>query len=260
MKLFFRKYGEGQPIIIIHGLFGQSDNWNVFGKQFAEKGFSVYLVDARNHGLSPHNDEWNYQAMSDDILELINDNNLSDVIVLGHSMGGKIAMQFALQHPNLLSKLIVADIAPRYYPPHHQVIIEALNAVDLKAIKTRSEAEAVLSKYIHDFGTKQFLLKNLFWQDNLNDAAKSAFAWRFNLPVIERNILKIGQEITSDTACTTPSLFIRGAKSEYVSNDDFESIKELFPYSIIETLDGAGHWVHVDKPKEFFNLASGFIR
>lgn len=165
MKLFYRKFGQGQPLIILHGLFGQSDNWNSLAKQFSEQGFEVYIVDQRNHGLSPHSDEWNYKVMSEDIFELIDDLKLQNVILLGHSMGGKTVMQFALDHENMLDKLIVA-IAPKYYPLHHQIVLQALEAVDFKTIKTRREAEDILNTYITDFGTKQFLLKNIYWKEN----------------------------------------------------------------------------------------------
>src|SRR4051812_47077540 len=163
MKLFFREAGEGQPLIILHGLFGQSDNWNTLAKQFAENNLKVFTVDLRNHGLSPHSEEWNYKVMSEDILELINDNNLQDSIILGHSMGGKVAMQLAIDHPEALNKLIIADMAPKFYPILHQKIIEGLQSVDFTKVKTRKEVESKLSEYIHDFGTKQFLLKNIYW-------------------------------------------------------------------------------------------------
>ncbi len=262
MKLFFRKIGEGQPFIILHGLFGQSDNWNTFGKQFAEAGFAVYLVDARNHGLSPHSDVWNYQSMSDDVLELIEDNDLlkdGKIILLGHSMGGKTAMKFALQHQELLDKLIVVDIAPKAYPPHHGDILKALNEVNLKTIKTRKEAETILSQYISDFGTKQFLLKNLYWPENIVNTESGGFAWRFNLKVITQKINEIGEAITAESPCNTPALFIKGERSGYVMDKDKEEIKKLFPNSRMETTSGAGHWVHVEKPKEFYETVLKFI-
>lgn len=264
MKLFYRKIGEGRPLIILHGLFGQSDNWNSFGKQFADKGFAVYLVDMRNHGLSPHSDVWNYQAMSDDILELINDNDLTKdgkIILLGHSMGGKTAMQFALQHPELLDKLIIVDVAPKHYPPHHQDVISGLNAVDLNKLKSRKEAEVILSKYIDDFGTKQFLLKNLYWKENTEDIALPPnFAWRFNLKLIGKKINEISEAIPLNAVCLTPALFIRGAKSNYILDEDVKLINKKFPNSTLETIADAGHWVHVEQPKEFFENVIGFIQ
>lgn len=254
MKLFYRKYGQGQPLIILHGLFGQSDNWNTLARQFAEQNFEVYLVDLRNHGLSPHNDIFNYQVMSEDILELITDSNLQNVILLGHSMGGKIAMQFAIQHQDLLDKLIVVDIAPKYYPPHHKEVLDALNAVDFQIVKTRKEAENILSEYISDFGTKQFLLKNIYWKEN------GELDWRFNLKVISEQIENVGELTPNDTTCTTTTLFIRGEASNYILDEDLNLIQDIFPFSTLETIAAAGHWVHAEKPKEFFDCVMRFIK
>lgn len=278
MKLFYRKSGQGQPLIILHGLFGQNDNWGTLGRQFAEQGFEVYLVDLRNHGLSPHSDVWNYQVMSDDILELINDNNLKHVILMGHSMGGKVAMQFAIQHPELLDKLIVVDIAPKYYPPHNLDVLNALNAVDFNIVKSRKEVESILSETLSDFGTKQFLLKNIYWKED------TKLDWRFNLKVITPLIENVGEATplgkrtengerrtgnnsqlpTPDrelnTNSNTPTLFIRGEKSNYILDEDLDLIHDIFPNSQLETIAGAPHWVHAEKPKEFFECVMGFIK
>lgn len=254
MKLFYRRSGQGQPLIILHGLFGQSDNWNTLARQFSEQGLEVYAVDARNHGLSPHSDEWSYKAMSEDILELIIDNNLQDVTFLGHSMGGKVAMQFALDHPEYLDKLIVADIAPKSYPPQHKSVVEGLEAVDFKKIKNRKEAEEILSRYISDFGTKQFLLKNIYWKEN------GEMDWRFNLKVITEKMENVGEAITSEKSSDVPALFIRGENSPYILDEDIQHIQELFPRSILETIAGAGHWLHAEKPKEFFDCVVDFIK
>ena len=254
MKLFYRKLGQGQPLIILHGLFGQSDNWNSLARQFAENNLEVYVVDQRNHGLSPHSDLWDYQAMSDDILELINDNKLNNVILLGHSMGGKTAMQFALDHPEMLDKLIVVDIAPKSYPPQHESVLQALQAVDFKVVKTRREVEDILSKYITDFGTKQFLLKNVFWKEN------EEMAWRFNLNVIVQQIENVGKALDTEKSCDIQTLFIRGEKSNYILDEDMNLIQQIFQRSMLETIAGAGHWVHAEKPKEFFECVMNFIK
>jgi esterase len=254
MKLFCRKLGQGQPLIILHGLFGQSDNWNSLAKQFAENNLEVYVVDQRNHGLSPHSDVWNYQAMSDDILELITDNNLQNVILLGHSMGGKTAMQFAVQHQELLDKLIVVDIAPKPYPLHNADVLKALSAVDFSIVKTRKEAEEILSKYISDYGTKQFLLKNIYWKEN------GELDWRFNFKTINQHIENIGETIPDDSFCDIPALFIRGEKSNYILDEDLNLINDIFPHNILKTIAGAGHWVHAEKPKEFFECVMEFIK
>ncbi|CAN5410657.1 alpha/beta fold hydrolase [soil metagenome] len=280
MKLFFRKFGEGQllqphpgplleegegirnqPMIILHGLFGQSDNWNTLAKQFSGNGLEVYTVDQRNHGLSPHSDVWNYKVMSEDVLELIKDNNLKNVILLGHSMGGKTAMQLAIDHPEYLDKLIIADIAPKYYPMHHQGVLQALQSVDFNVVKTRREVDEVLSKYISDFGTKQFLLKNIFWLDD------TEMAWRFNLKVIIQQIENVGQEVEqigdatpTDKVCEVQTLFIRGEHSNYILDEDLDLIHKLFPNSKLETVVGAGHWLHAEKPKEFFESVMKFVK
>lgn len=254
MKLYFRKYGSGQPLLILHGLFGQSDNWNTLAKQFGEAGFEVFVIDQRNHGLSPQSEEWDYKSMSEDLQELITDNNLKNVILIGHSMGGKTAMQYALDHCEMVDKLIVADIAPKYYPQHNQSVIEALNAVDFSIVKTRKEAEIILSKYINDFGTKQFLLKNLYWKDN------GDLDWRFNLKVITEKIENVGQATSTDKNCDTPTLFIRGEKSDYIQDEDMNLIQDIFPRSMLETIEGAGHWVHAEKPKEFFEYVVKFVK
>jgi pimeloyl-ACP methyl ester carboxylesterase len=261
MKLFYRKFGEGQPLIILHGLFGQSDNWNTLAKQFSGHGFEVYAVDQRNHGLSPHSDVWNYKAMSEDVLELIKDCGLKNIVLLGHSMGGKTAMQFAVDHPEYLDKLIVVDIAPKYYPIHHQSVLDALHAVDFNVVKTRREVEEVLSHYLSDFGTKQFLLKNIFWTD------EEEMAWRFNLDVITKQIENVGEEVeavseapSTDIVCEVPTLFIRGEHSNYILDEDLDLIQEIFPGSILETIPGAGHWVHAEKQKEFYECVMRFIK
>lgn len=254
MKLFYRKFGQGQPLIILHGLFGQCDNWNTLAKQFSENGLEVFIVDLRNHGLSPHSEVWNYQVMSEDILELINDNELQNVILMGHSMGGKVAMQFAVDHPQVLNKLIVVDISPKYYPMHHQHVLDALQAVDFNVVKNRKEAEEILSKYISDFGTKQFLLKNIYWK------TETELAWRFNLKVIVEQIENVGEALISDTVCSIPTLFIRGEKSNYILDEDRNSIQDIFPHYTLETIKDAGHWVHAEKPKEFFDCVMKFIK
>lgn len=253
MKLAYKKLGQGQPLIILHGLFGSADNWQTLGKKFAEN-FEVYLVDQRNHGHSPHSDEWNYKVMSDDIYELTRENNLKDVIILGHSMGGKTAMQFVANHPELTDKLIVADIAPKHYPPHQNDVIEALYSVELDNITSRKEAEEQLGKKINDFGTKQFLLKNLYWKDD------NKLAWRFNLDVIANNIEKVGEtfEVESKTI-NVPTLFLRGEKAKYILDEDIPQIKKIFPNAEVKTIANAGHWIHAEQPKAFYNAVMEFI-
>ena len=167
MKLAFREFGSGQPLIILHGLFGQSDNWNTLAKNFGEKGFHVFTLDQRNHGLSPHSDEWNYEVMATDLKEFIDDHQLHNPILLGHSMGGKTVLFFELKYSGIAQKLIIVDIAARAYEPHHNDVLKALHAVDFNTITTRKEADVLMNTYLTDFRTKQFLLKNIYWKDSV---------------------------------------------------------------------------------------------
>lgn len=252
MKLHYRKYGEGQPLIILHGLFGSSDNWQTLGKKFAEN-FEVYLVDQRNHGHSPKSTEFNYQLLSDDLYNLIRDLELENIILVGHSMGGKTVMTFAQKYPEFIEKLIVVDIGPKAYPMHHNIILEGLNSLDLSIIKSRGQADKQLSIFIEDNGVKQFLLKNLFWVE------KGQLGWRINIPVLENKMPNIIAAIP-DKIVETPTLFIRGEKSNYIVEDDFQNIYDQFPNSEIETIYDAGHWVHAENPFSFYNMVKDFSK
>lgn len=252
MKLHYRKLGKGQPLVILHGLFGSSDNWQSLAKKFAEN-FEVYLVDQRNHGHSPQSDEFNYELLSNDLFELITDLQLENIILLGHSMGGKTVMCFAQNHPEFISRLIVVDIGPKGYPMHHDTILEGLNSLDLSVIKSRGEADKHLSRYITDFGVKQFLLKNLYWME------KGQLGWRINLPVLTKKMPDIIAAIPSNKV-EVPTLFIRGEKSNYILEEDFQAIYDQFPNSEIETIYNAGHWVHAENPFDFYNMIMEFSK
>jgi pimeloyl-ACP methyl ester carboxylesterase len=254
MKLAYREFGSGQPLIILHGLFGQSDNWNTLAKRFAEKGFHVFTVDLRNHGLSPHSQEWNYEVMAEDIKEFMDDHALTDTILLGHSMGGKTVLFFEKMFPAVAEKLIIVDIAPRAYPPHHDAVLKALNAVDFSEINTRKDAEAILGQYIDDFGTKQFLLKNIYWRE---DETKQ-MAWRFDLKTITTEYNNIGVSVPHFIS-KTPALFIRGEKSNYIAEQDEKEIATFFPAFLLRKISNSGHWVHAEQPEAFFNCVMEFI-
>ncbi|MEL6557277.1 MAG: alpha/beta fold hydrolase [Bacteroidota bacterium] len=250
--LNYRKLGVGEPLIILHGVFGSSDNWQTLGKQFAEK-YEVFLVDQRNHGNSFHHEEFNYKVMASDLIELIAHENLGKVNLIGHSMGGKTVMNFACMYPEKIDKLIVVDIAPKNYPPHHQQIFKAFHAVDLANIKTRGEADKQMSAVISDFGTKLFLLKNL-------KRTPEGFRWKVNLPVIEKNILEVGKGLDDDKSYNGETLFIGGGASDYIQETDHPVIKKHFPNSSIEMIPEAGHWVHAVKPNELFESVMKFLR
>jgi len=255
MKLAYREFGEGRPLIILHGLFGQSDNWNTLAKQFATNGFRVFTIDQRNHGLSPHSEDWNYEVMAADLKEFISDHSITSPILIGHSMGGKTVLFFEKNHPGIASQLVLVDIAPRAYAPHHDEVIEALNAVNLGQISGRKEAEAILSSHLHDAGTRQFLLKNLYWKDEVH----KQLDWRFNLKTITENYNGVGVAVPFYTS-RVKTLVIRGQKSAYVNESDIEDYKRRFPAISFETIQNAAHWVHAEKPQEFFNVVLAFIK
>lgn len=245
---------EAKPLLILHGFLGMSDNWKTIGTQFTADGFQVHLLDLRNHGKSFHSDEFSYETMAQDIFDYCKANNLEKVNILGHSMGGKIAMLFASNHPEMAEKLIVADIGPKFYPQHHQIILEGLNAVDFSIKPTRSEVEEILSHYIIDFGTRQFLLKSLYWIE------PGQLAFRFNLAVFNEKIEEIGKPLPQNAVFIKPTLFIRGGNSNYILDEDFENIQQHFPNSRIETIPNVGHWLHAENPKMFYEITSTFLK
>ena len=247
MKLYSRVLGEGQPLLIIHGLFGMSDNWQSLAKLYADY-FEVHLIDQRNHGRSPHADEFSYLHLSNDLHQYIIENELNDVIIIGHSLGGKTAMQFAVSYPELLSKLIIVDISPRFYPIHHDKIIEGLKMLDFSILKSRSQADAVLSKYIEEGDVRQFLLKSMYWKE------KGQLDFRFNLKSISQNIVNVGEALDNEAICSIPTLFIKGGNSNYINDDDEDLILKHFTDAEIQTVDEVGHWLHAEKPQEFFEM------
>ena len=245
--------GEGEPLIIMHGVFGSSDNWQTLGKVFAEH-HKVYLVDLRNHGNSPHSREFNYPLMVADIVELMEDEQLDTAHILGHSMGGKVAMHLATSHPQRVRKLIVVDIAPKYYPPHHQQIFEGFHAVTLSTLKNRKEADEQMAQVITNIGVRQFILKNL---DRNKDGS---FEWKLNLNAIESAIDKVGEGLEENVHFEGSALFIAGGNSDYIMERDTEIIHQYFPKSTIITIKGAGHWVHAEKPQELGDLVINYLK
>jgi len=252
MKLNYRKNGSGKPIFILHGVFGSADNWQTVGKMLADH-FTVFLIDLRNHGLSPHSDEFNYTAMAEDLIEIMKDESMDKISIIGHSMGGKVAMYLACDYAYLIEKLVVVDISPRSYPPHHQEILAGFDAVDLKNIKNRNEAEAQMSLVIDSFGVRQFLLKNLTRDD------KNKFVWKLNLPVIAEKIHQVGEALPTEKRFENPTLFIKGANSKYIQESDEALIILHFPKSKLETIENTGHWVHAEQPQLLFDSVIRFL-
>ncbi|MHA8049563.1 alpha/beta fold hydrolase [Aquirufa sp. ROCK-SH2] len=245
MKLYFRKVGEhGPALVILHGIFGSSDNWLGIAKALSEK-YQVYLVDQRNHGQSPWSDEFNYQVMAEDLLEFIQDHQLNKPIIIGHSMGGKVVMQFDLNYPEIAQKIIVVDIAPKFYPVHHTQILAGLNSIDLATLASRTEANEHLKRFEEKEGVRQFLLKNLYRN------SEQQFAWRINLKVITENIDVVGHELFVKNHSDTPTFFIKGADSHYIQAEDHRYIAELFPNFELIEIPNAGHWVQADQPELF---------
>jgi pimeloyl-ACP methyl ester carboxylesterase len=254
MKLNFRKLGEiGQPIIIMHGLFGMSDNWLTISKEFATN-YQVYILDLRNHGQSPHSEEFSYQIMANDLAEFIDQNHLENPIIMGHSMGGKVAMQFAIDHSEKFDKLIVVDIAPKFYPVHHTSILQGLHAINLLTLQSRTEANEILKRFEENEGVRQFLLKNLY-----RNTQSGQFDWRFNLVILTKEIANIGYEITSNKEIENETMFINGSESSYILPEDKINISKIFPNATFKTIQNAGHWVQADKPKEFVETVTKFI-
>ena len=250
MKLHIREMGEGQPMVILHRLFGSSDNWQTHAKKLAEY-YRVILVDQRNHGHSEWSDEFSYELMSQDLEELFEDLDLKKVILLGHSMGGKTAIQFTQNHPEYIEKLIVVDIGVKEYPLHHAEILKGLYSIDLEIIHTRNAAEEILSNFISSIGVRQFLLKNLYWKE------KDLLAWRMNISILDREMTNILAPL-ADVEILLPTLFIRGSLSNYILDEDLDQLEALFPDMSLITIEEAGHWVHAESPIKFINSVLEF--
>jgi esterase len=253
MLLHSNILGEGTPFLILHGFLGMSDNWKTLGNKFSEEHFQVHLIDQRNHGRSFRDDEFNYEVLVEDLKQYCDHYQLKDIVLLGHSMGGKTAMLFATKYPGLVSKLIIADIAPRFYPIHHDQILEGLSSLNFDVLKSRTEADNILSQYVSDFGTRQFLLKNLYWQE------KGKLGFQFNLKVLKDNVEEVGEALPVSNSYSGDTLFLRGDKSEYIALSDESLIKMQFPNSNIQTIENAGHWLHAENPTDFFNSVLRFL-
>ena len=266
MELFYRKMGQGAPLIIVHGLYGASDNWVSIGRELGEY-FEVYIIDQRNHGRSAHSDQHDYEHMKQDLLEFMDAREIYQAILLGHSMGGKTVMNFAMEYPERVSRLIVADIAPKKYDQaakdektlNHFQVINALRDVDFSKMANRQDVDKELAKTITFDRVRQFLLKNV------HRSKDGILSWSLNVDALYSNMDKIvdGFEIeefkNGNGIVGFPSLFIRGGASDYILDSDFELIKTIFPYSDVETIPKTGHWLHAEQPDQFLKIINNFI-
>jgi esterase len=251
MKLYHRELGHGQPIIMLHGIFGSSDNWLTHSKLLSGH-FHTYALDLRNHGQSPHDDVFDYPSMVDDVLKFIEDHHIKDPILMGHSMGGKVAMNFAVAYPAKIQKLIVVDIAPKPYDMQNYVVLKGLLSIPIQEVTSRQHADELLAQHVDEPDVRQFLLKNL------QRKPEGGFRWKLNLSSIAENILKIGLPLQFEGQFDKPALFVRGSRSNYVLNEDFALIKKIFPAASLETLE-TGHWVPAEKPGEFVEVVSQWL-
>ncbi len=254
MQLFYREFGAGQAVVILHGLFGQSDNWVTVGRRIADQ-FHVFIPDQRNHGQSPRAAIHSFPSMADDLAEFIEEHNIQNPILVGHSMGGKVAMTYALENPDKIRKLVVIDISPRKYPEritHTQVITQMLG-IELANIKTRGEVEKILELRIEDPRVRMFIMKNLYYKIH------GKLAWRLNIEAINQSMDLLFDGIQSESQYKGPALFIRGGKSDYVPDADIPLITSMFPEVVLKTISGASHWVHADAPEELCFLLSNFL-
>jgi len=252
-ELYANIEGSGKPFIFLHGFLGMGDNWKTLGNKFAKNGFEVHLVDQRNHGRSFHADTFNYEVMAEDIKNYCDQHKLEKIILLGHSMGGKAAMLFAAKYPTMVSKLILADIAPKIYPQHHQDILKGLSSLNFQKMESREDADVQLKKYIADVGVRQFLLKNLYRK------TKDQFDLRMNLSVLIKNIDEVGGALPEEAKYNGEVLFLRGERSGYIEDLDMLQIQKHFPKAKLVTIPKSGHWLHAENPEAFFQEVMKFI-
>jgi len=251
-KLNYKSFGEGTTIIILHGLFGMLDNWQSIAKKLAED-YQIILVDQRDHGRSPHSQRFNYDILAQDIFHFSNDLGLNRFHLLGHSMGGKTAMKFAQNFPDRLQSMIAVDISPKTYKGGHETIFEAILGIDLSKIDSRKAVDLTLMEQIPDVGVRLFLMKNL------TRNPEGGFKWKANFPLLQKSYPDIMAGFEEAFTCPIESLFISGGDSDYIQVKDYELISDFFPNVRFETIDGAGHWVHAQKPKELLTILKDFL-
>ena len=253
MILHSKILGDGVPFLILHGFLGMGDNWKSMALKLSKLGYQLHLIDQRNHGRSFHDQTFSYESMANDLKLYCEHHELKKIILLGHSMGGKTAMLFTAINPIMVAKLIVADIAPRFYPIHHYQILEGLSNLDFSIIDSRKKADIELSKYVDDFGVRQFLLKNLYW------VSPGILGLRMNLKILFENVHEVGESLPSHLIINTETLFLRGDKSEYILEDDISHIADQFNNFSMKTIPNSGHWLHAENPNVFFSEILNFL-
>jgi esterase len=252
MNLHFEAVGEGRPLIILHGLLGSADNWRSMSRRLGAH-YKVLAVDLRNHGRSPHSDIFDYDVMVADLREFVEQQALTRIMLLGHSIGGKVAMQFAIDYSEQVDRLVIVDIGPKPYEPSERYILEALRSLDLTRCKSFADVDAALAADVSSESLRQFLLKNLARDEN------GRLRWKVHLEAIYRNYDKLARGLAPERSFDKPTLFIRGGRSNYIEDDDALLIRQIFPGAEIATLPDAGHWIHVDAPEEFFQTVLNFL-
>ena len=244
--------GEGKPLLILHGYFGNGDNWKSIANNLQDS-FQIHLIDQRNHGRSFHSDAFDYELMVEDLRNYIKHHQLEKVHLLGHSMGGKTVILFAVEYPELVTKLIVADISPRMYPPHHHDILDALNSIDFTIQNSRKLVDLKLAELIPEVGVRQFLLKSVYWRE------KGKLDFRFNLDSLTENNNEVGAALPSFTVFEGETLFLKGENSGYISSNEEPIINAHFPNHKIVSIKNAGHWLHAENPKDFLSALKDFL-
>src|SRR5690242_798413 len=253
MRLHHEVQGDGRPLVILHGFLGSSENWRAMRKLFATT-YKVFSVDQRNHGSSPHSSTMNYEVMTEDLREFLAEQGLSEVFLLGHSMGGKVAMQFASESPEAIEKLVILDIGPKAYPPAHRPLLQAMQNLELNGLKTYGEAEAGLGGTISDAPLRKFVVKNLMRDRN------GEFQWRIGLDSLAANYDQLIEAPAILNSFDKPTCFIRGGLSRFIEDQDFAAIRKYFPRAEFHTVPTAGHWVHIDAPEEFYRIVDEYLR
>lgn len=251
MQFHHRVQGEGAPLIILHGLFGSMSNWRSLATIFSRQ-FQVITIDLPNHGHSPPKTIFDYPSLAKDLIDFMDDQGIDTAALLGHSLGGKIAMQCALDFPKRITHLLVADIAPRAYAPEHLLIFKALSDLNISAYKNRLEIDEALSSQIPNPETRQFLLMNL-------EKNKEGYSWRINLNNLEQNYQNICAEVVGKSVYLRPSLFIKGEASSYIRGDDEIGIKKWFPKAEIVSIPKSGHWLQAEAPEVFATIVFTFL-